>query len=50
MHIFCIVRMASNSNLFHDILVKVRRQDSSYVEVRLGDFMLTIAVVQSNVI
>ena len=28
----------NNSSIFHDILVKVRRQDSSYQEVRLGDF------------
>ena len=28
-----------SADMFHDIQVKVRRQDSSYQDVRLGDFI-----------
>ena len=40
---FWNLRMSDNisADLFHDIWVKVRRQDSSYQTARLGDFNFT---------
>ena len=34
-----------SADMFHDIQVKVRRQDSSYQDVRLGDFLVPESVV-----
>ena len=37
--------LGSVPNIFHDIWVTVRRQDSSHQKVRLGDLLFTILFV-----